>query len=734
MIDKVIEIEPLDDLDFGKVTAELRSKRREQDTIVLFHPSDSCQENLHHFIAGAKKIHGSMFDYGVNWDDLIWDIRGFESTTSLKDLTHASNVLFTQDNGKGPKIKVSRKDEVPFAEPFATFAKAFVTHRHNEKPKSHSNHMVAIKALRLLYQELPNSLTPCVSQLLPEHFNKAISCAMGTQAKPTLYVTGVHLTAIAESLDEYRLTATPMTWKNPIPRNYKHGGASQNRGGKEAKKERAKQLPKTDLLLFLAALWGTYEEIEERDKALVCMSIILLLCGFRMDEFIGLDLNCIPSREEYDKLPLEIDPETGTLARILRIRVLAKKKGHWDEKIVPHCTVDTIYIAVERLKALSKPQRLTAQIMLEEGKWNRFLEFDDDDYLTSREVKEHLGFPGASATNTISTLALHGIQRDPSSLKRKTRFRVGDIHDGFCDRYRERISPIINGFGHDELIIPIWEFLTLRYLNQYTPKERLNVFAEPLTGTQVQDFFKGRDYETRVGREKKRILNVFERYSFPELELITKSLRSHQFRHLLNSLMQEADVFSQEDIAKNFLRKGTQDNNAYNHQIAPTKYAERTREFQEKVLVNINLDSNQAKDVIQRFPLLTPEELQEDMDEAGSFHFTDIGRCRHDYTQGPCGMHYMCLRNCINYKRTKGDIGEVDKITSRRNQALVQMKLAKVDANDDFEGANNWYLNHKELVDGCNQALAIETDERHKPGAVVQIFPNGTDRCEDDDE
>lgn len=125
-------------------------------------------------------------------------------------------------------------------------------------------------------------------------------------------------------------------------------------------------------------------------------------------------------------------------------------------------------------------------------------------------------------------------------------------------------------------------------------------------------------------------------------------------------------MFSPEDIAKNFLRKDTQDNIAYNHQIEPQKYAERNRQFQEQSLRKMNLNADEAKKAIQRFPLLSHEELQQDQDDLGSYHFMDIGRCRHDYTQGPCGMHYMCLRNCINYRRKKGDPVEIEKITLRR--------------------------------------------------------------------
>ena len=91
----------------------------------------------------------------------------------------------------------------------------------------------------------------------------------------------------------------------------------------------------------------------------------------------------------------------------------------------------------------------------------------------------------------------------------------------------------------------------------------------------------------------------------------------------------------------------------------------------------------------------------------------------------------MCLRNCINYKRKKGDPDEIKELTFRLNTTQKQMDLAKEDADDDFQGANNWYLNHKELVNGCNAALAIENDDNIQIGEIVQIFPNGIDQCEE---
>jgi hypothetical protein len=708
-----------------------RVKRRSQDVIELFTPSDNCKENLEAYIQSAKKLHLPMFDYGVKWNNYTWNIRGFESTTSLKDVTHDANILFTQSNGLKPREKVAKDDEIPFMKPFLYFAKAIITHSHKIKPKTHVTHMVTMRALRYIYEVLPDKSNPCINDVLPEHFDLALRLAIKREKSTTLYVTGGKLEEIAKQLDTYHLTRGVIDWISPIPRDYKHGGASHNRGSKKAKKERANKLPKTEILLFLSAMWEHYDEIEERDKALVCMAIVLMICGFRMDEFVGLDLNCIPSREEFELQDAELDPELGSYLRILRIRALAKKKFHWEDKIVPSCAVEIIFEAVDRLKALSEPHRHSAKIFLEEGKWWLFSSYDDDEYLSAKEVQSILGFSGHSTSNVISTLKRYGVEKDPDSPPRHTRFRVGDIHEGFRDHYVERIGPIKDGFGHGELIIPLWEFLTLRFQDQYTPKEKLNVFAQPLTGTQIQDFFKGRDYISRVSRDEKRVLSVFERYEFLELGDINGSVRSHQFRHLLNTLMQESDMFSQEDIAKNFLRKNTQDNKDYNHKIEPSKYEERTKHFQESVLNKLNLDAEKAKSVIQRFPLLSHEELQKDLDESGSFHFTEIGRCRHDYTQGQCGMHYMCLRNCINYKRKKGDSTEIKTITLRLNTTQKQMDLAKEDADDDFEGANNWYLNHKELVNGCNAALAIESDDNIQTGEIVQVFPDGVDQCEE---
>ncbi|MDX1537278.1 hypothetical protein [Arsukibacterium sp.] len=700
--------------------------------VQLWTPTTNCEQNFALLVKVSQKLCKLIFRDKVDWQSHIWDLRGFESTVSLRSTTQKSNVLFTQRSGLKKRHKQKKGDETPFTEPFSSFAKALIVTAHANKPISHNAHMVAMRALRYLYEVAELNGCRHVIDLTPGLFDEALKLAMAQgEEATTLYTTGEKLSYISDRMQQLGLSVMPINWENPIPRDFKHGGRLQSGNAPEHVKHRAEKLPKSAVLVFISALWFHYDELEERDKALTCMAVILMACGFRMDEFVSLDLNCVPSREEFMAYEPELDPQSGRFCRILKIRVLARKRYVWDSKIVPPSMTDLIFTAIDRLKMLSEEHRTVCRTLLEQGKWTKFMQFDDEQLLTSRQIMDVFG--ASSISNTITTLKRYGVMPAPGSKRKSTFFRVADIHKGFSDAYKERIHAILDGVGMGRIKVPVWDLITLRFKDQYTPKEMLNVFAEPLTGTQIQDFFKGRDYVSRVSKDEARMKNVFERYSFPELEGFEDApeVRTHQFRHLLNTIMQESDMFSQEDIAKNFLRAGTRDNKAYNHRLQPEAARNVMHNVQKAIFQpRADVSVEQAATLARQFPLLTPDELTQDLESLGSSHLMDIGRCRHDYVQGPCGLHYACLHNCKHYRRTKGDPSEIARLTERKKIAQVQMERALEDAEDGFTGANEWYRHHKELVDGCNTALAIEKDSSYAPGDIVQIFPNGRDSCE----
>jgi hypothetical protein len=87
------------------------------------------------------------------------------------------------------------------------------------------------------------------------------------------------------------------------------------------------------------------------------------------------------------------------------------------------------------------------------------------------------------------------------------------------------------------------------------------------------------------------------------------------------------------------------------------------------------------------------------------------------------------LRNCRSYRRKKGAEHEISAIMKQRDDAVKQLEVAVGDMADEFYGANHWVAHHRELIEGCNQALAIETDERYQEGEIVIVFPEGDEFC-----
>jgi hypothetical protein len=177
------------DTNTGIKNHSTKKRKRKQNVITVFNPTDNCEVNLASYIDSAKEIQPAMFDYGVNWDSHEWNIKGFESTVRVHKIAEEANVLFTQQSGKKPKAKLRKDDEVPFDEPFASFAKAYITHRHKEKPKTHDNHMLAMRGLRYLYMQLPKK-TPCISMLRPVHFEASIRFSLEREATFTIYRNG----------------------------------------------------------------------------------------------------------------------------------------------------------------------------------------------------------------------------------------------------------------------------------------------------------------------------------------------------------------------------------------------------------------------------------------------------------------------------------------------------------------------------------------------------------------
>lgn len=461
----------------------------DKKVVSIFRPSDNSANNLEEFIKVNQAIFASLFENRINWDGYIWDIKGFESTTSVGKSNQAKKILFTQLNGvQKTKIKVGADEQEPFIEPFLSFVKAHITHRHNAKRKTKDNHMVTIRAYRYLYEQLPVGHKDVVI-LSAGHFDKAAKSALMREKDSSAYRSGVALAEIAKLLRTYKLTPMSIRWKNPIPKPQEKA----NRNSKEAEVQRAKKLPKADVLIYLAALWNRFDAIDEKDKSLLCVAIILLFAGFRVDEVLGLDVDCLSMDDEFN-------PTTGVYHRVMKIRVLAKKSAQWITKKIPYSAQPTIQLAIDRLRSLSVKHRNAAKLLIREGKYHKLATLEDKAVVSAQELTNLLG---VSKGNFVGIMTRRGVKPVIQAVNDTQKsdgimYRVGDIHSAIHNEFVRDYPDAVKGFGNSSFRIPLYELITLRFLDEFNPKGAPQWYPLPISQNITQDFFRGRNYVSQL--------------------------------------------------------------------------------------------------------------------------------------------------------------------------------------------------------------------------------------------
>ncbi|MBY0418169.1 MAG: hypothetical protein K2W88_08945, partial [Pararheinheimera sp.] len=413
----------------------------------LWQPSDSKVVQFNKLVDYCKKQIKSVFPT-VDWDDDIWEISFYEPTQSARQATHNSNVLFTKKTGAGKKVKVAKSDQTPLPQPLLDLAKSFVVLRHLSQPVNHSSHMVSIRAFRYLCEVFEHHGLKSIHQLSGIHFDEAAAGALRhNETDQTLYRTGEHLSAIAERLNFLSLS-TAFEWHNPFRRVPGTGGTTQISISKTSDIEQAEQLPKTAYLVHLAALWRHYDELAQNDQMTVCMGVLLMITGLRMDEFCGLHDSCIPTQASYESQPPELT-FSGRIGKTLRLKVLARKRFAWDEKVIPSSMIETVFLVFKRMTTLSEEARQYCHSLLVENRWPALNGLQDDAIVSVAELKNYLGYYHDTSSLT-SLLERYGVLRDPSSLQRPIMFKVRDIHKGIASAYREQIGVLADGLGPDK--------------------------------------------------------------------------------------------------------------------------------------------------------------------------------------------------------------------------------------------------------------------------------------------
>ncbi|SBW83264.1 hypothetical protein PVE_R1G5383 [Pseudomonas veronii 1YdBTEX2] len=251
------------------------------DSLVVFTPraERDAAENLGEFIAMSRS-QLTIFGAGLRFNDMAWDVTG---TTQLKARgKNRVRICFSTQETVDDILPTQ------MAEPFVSFAKAYVRYMQGMRPtKNPAFRVTALRALDAAFRK-SGHLIPVMMD--GDTFNRAARIIVERLSGATAYRVGSQLELIARFMSEHRLTVIPLSWRSPINRPI-----DSVRVGQEFDKRRNEKMPSRAALEALPKTF--YMATQPNDVMFSSIAAILCSAPDRINEVLLLTENC----EVYDK-------------------------------------------------------------------------------------------------------------------------------------------------------------------------------------------------------------------------------------------------------------------------------------------------------------------------------------------------------------------------------------------------------------------------------------------------
>jgi hypothetical protein len=658
-----------------------------KNNIIRFIPvlEKQAEKNLEHLITKAKSSKG----FGdIRWEEITWTITESQAT----DRGHKQRqyrLWFTQ-HGEN-----SRNLGDPFEEPFSSFAKALIRLRHEIGGQSCSNHMTTVRALRYLYKELTeHNHNPIL--LTYDHFIRAEKVAQQRENSTSSYRLGVHLRAIVRILDENRLTKIRIEYKSSLKRPELHDRLSD-----AAKERREKLMPKEEVFQALATISETMNDAP--DKIRMSIVRLLLFTGFRIGEALTLPANTLvieTTKNQITGFP-EID-SFGKIKQKIGLRYWPEKGAEPRIKWLPTEAGKLVKAAIEEIKIHTEAAREMASWLESNPARIKISAFKPDDLINVKEIAKYVGIQNGLQFCTM---------RKIPTIKKSNGAPTSDYFAKFFDFYKAVVAkrwdkPMLRlKNGKSQLLSESLCVVFYEQLNNARPHNPLLV--RPISEQNISDFLCGRS----------AIKNVFERHKYLNHDGTPYKIRTHEFRHFLNTIANEGGLTDIE-LAWWFGRKHIGDNQAYDHRTA-AQMTEKARQ----ILLSGEIVGSIA-DAANQLPLVDAKEFV--ATHVNAVHHTPYGLCLHDFAQNPCDKHLNCLSGCKEFHRTKGDQTERSNLKTLKAQTTAAIDHAKKEASDNTWGANNWLKHNEVIIENIDKALAIDEGCQTSSNKLIPVNISGT--------
>jgi len=210
--------------------------------------------------------------------------------------------------------------------------------------------------------------------------------------------------------------------------------------------------------------------------------------------------------------------------------------------------------------------------------------------------------------------------------------------------------------------------------------------------------------------------SVFSRRGLAEADGASMRIKSHAFRHWLNTLADRGGL-SDLELALWMGRRDLRQNAAYKHGTVAQRV-----EWAREALKDGRLYGDIADIYNDMNDPAGKEEFLETFVSVA--HFTPYGVCLHDFALEPCRYHLSCLSGCGEYLRTEGDQEERKNLRQLRVFTERQLKRAEHAITKEEYGSSNWVNHNRRLLNNTDAALAVDDDTAVAgAGRSIRIFP-----------
>jgi len=636
---------------------------------------DGPAMNLEYFVAMCRNEVKAL-GKDLPFDADVWDV---SDAVRIKSSNSVVSIVFEDWNA------IRSRPSRPMREPFKSFAKAYVRYQYAMKPNSQfGSLLVALRSLDAAIHEfdLDDQIWLCSSDV----FNRAAALISERYSIAVAYHGGRQLEQLVRFMSEHKLVSVPADWRNPLPR-----AVDRQRVGDEFDRMRERKLPSTAALNALAKLFHLVSA--PRDQLIVSVVAILCSAPDRLNEVLHLPVNC----EVDGKLAGSGEPTYG-------LRWFTSKDGAPMIKWIVQSMHEVVREALEKIRGITQQAREVAA-WYEANPGKMFLPSDFEylrqhEYVTTTEVGQMTFQEYLSPASVLQWLRLRNVQ-----VIRRGRVKA---HVKFKDLERVVVGMLPRGFPY------VHKESGLRYSNALCTFFRNGLHPGRSQYVGVIDILEHGDIHSRLGSDPTR--SLFQRFDFTEDDGSEIRIRSHQFRHYLNTLAQ-AGGLSQLDIAKWSGRKQVKQNDAYDHMSDRDLIADMRSHISEVSLPSASVATRTVAPYDRnQFTSL----------KLASAHTTDFGFCIHDFSMLPCQLHADCM-NCDEQICLKGDLlreANIRKQLAETKQLLIA--AARASADGDI-GANRWQAQQARTLARLEELCALLDDPNIQVGSIIRLSPATSD-------